>query len=154
MVPTPDSRLISSKLGLFSGFLLELKNSIVQQRKSGVTLACRLHPSVFKLPAKINTPIVCFANGAGIGIIRSLIQEKLHAIANEIGDHPIGPISVFFGTRTSSDMLIKGDLETATRAKVVKELKVALSREEVLPVFNTTDGLGRKEDLRVGLDLR
>lgn len=135
MVPTPDSRLISSKLGLFSGFLLEIKNSIIQLRKSGITLACKVHQSLFKLPPKINTPIVCFANGAGIGIIRSLIQEKLHAAANEITDHPIGPISIFFGTRTSSDMLIKGDLETATRAKVVKELKIAFSREDVPLIF-------------------
>lgn len=131
MVPSPDARTLSSRLGLFSAYLLDLKNNIAQQRKAGASVACKIHSSVFKLPPKMNTPIVCFANGAGIGIIRSLIQEKMHAITNELDNHPIGPISIFFGTRTSSDMLIKGDLETATRAKVVKEMKVAFSRQEV-----------------------
>lgn len=154
IVSSPNSRGVSNKLGLFSAFLLDIKNRIVQERRDGLSLFCKVHNSAFKLPEKPASPIVCFANGAGIGMIRSLIQEKLHAVSNEVEGHSIGPISLFFGARTSADLLIKGDLETATRAKILKECKIALSREAVSIRISANLFLGRKENLRTGPHLR
>jgi NADPH-ferrihemoprotein reductase len=118
-------------LGLFSSFTKDLKARIPTERSTRFYVQAKLHDSGFKMPTKPKTPMILFANGAGVGIMRSIIQEKLNSIVEGNHNHNIGTISLFFGTRTTGDFLFKGDFETAARARALKEFKVAFSRQSV-----------------------
>jgi sulfite reductase alpha subunit-like flavoprotein len=71
-----------------------------------------------------------FANGAGVAPMRALIQEKIRSEFENLSCN-LGTIALYFGTRTSSDFLFKGDYETAVKCGILKEFKVSFSRQQV-----------------------
>ena len=42
-----------------------------------------------------------------------------------------GKMAIFFGTRTSKDLLFRGDLETAARLGALNSMKIVFSRQAV-----------------------
>lgn len=70
------------------------------------------------------------ANGAGAAPMRAIIQEKLRKSSLGL-DSEFGLLSLFFGTKTDKDLLFKGEYETAAKLGVLKELKIAFSRQSV-----------------------
>ena len=64
--------------------------------------------------------------------MRAIIQEKLRNKVTKDPENNLGQIALFFGTRTSNDLLFKGDLETAARLGALSNLKISFSRQPVI----------------------
>ena len=105
--------------GVASNYLAELKE--------GDEIACSVRiSSTFRLPDKIDTPIVMFAAGSGIAPFRGFMQERAQQVA--IG-RQVGRMVLFYGCRTEQDFMYKTEIEEHVKAGIL-ELYVAYSRGE------------------------
>lgn len=68
----------------------------------------QIRPSTFKLPSKMQCPVILFASGSGIAPFRGFIQERVMAA---LEGQEIGSVLLFFGCRNTADCLYHNEWE-------------------------------------------
>ncbi|MDR3690895.1 MAG: cytochrome b5 domain-containing protein [Fimbriimonas sp.] len=103
------------------------------QFEEGARLTLRVvHPSRFQLPIDSATPIVMFANGAGIAPFRSFLIERTK-------EQEGGANWLFFGTRGRHQFLYRSEMEQWVREGRL-DLRIAFSNEEIEAVWDASGG--------------
>ncbi|KAK2711550.1 hypothetical protein QYM36_012643, partial [Artemia franciscana] len=96
------------------------------------TVPCYIRKSQFRLPPRVQTPIIMIGPGTGIAPFRGFLQER--AFLKSEG-RPVGENVLYFGCRKKDhDFLYEEELNSYVQDGVLK-LRVAFSREQAQKVY-------------------
>lgn len=107
-------------------------NYMLRSMKGPANLAVHVRKSNFKLPMTSATPIVMVATGTGIAPFRAFLHERARLATM---GRTVGKTILFYGCRTSADMLYTDELaDISTTLGDAFEIVHAFSREEKVMV--------------------
>ena len=120
--------------GLCSSFLHQLQPGTTHNK-------CRVftRDSLFRLPEKIETPIVMIGPGSGIAPMRALLQER-ELLANR-SNIPLSKVTniLYFGCKSRElDFLYQEELLAAVDTGLLTSLELTFSREQKEKVYVQT----------------
>ncbi|KAH0278599.1 cytochrome P450, partial [Aureobasidium melanogenum] len=103
------------------GSFFGVTSTYLASRRIGDRISCFVRPTNvgFRLPGNVETPIIMFAAGTGIALMRAFLQERAAIAA--AGARRLGPAILFFGCRHSEkDFIYRDELAVWEKQGVVK----------------------------------
>ncbi|KAJ3181423.1 hypothetical protein HDU87_001030 [Geranomyces variabilis] len=101
--------------------------------KLGQTITVTIKPSVMKLPKSHTAPVIMSGLGTGMAPFRAFIQERAYWKAQ---GHPVGPMTLYFGSRYRAMEYLYGEEMEAYHADgVLTHLRLAFSRDQKEKVY-------------------
>lgn len=108
-------------------------SSYLSRVRPGQPIIVSLTPSVMKLPADPNTPVIMSGLGTGMAPFRAFIQDR--AVSKHAGEN-VGGMSLYFGSRyRAMEYLYGEELDAYHQDGLLTDLRLAFSRDQAKKIY-------------------
>lgn len=123
-----------TRTGVCSQYIKNLYDRMNKGEKN-IPIRIEFRPTIFKLPAQPQTPVIMFAAGTGVAPFIGFCQEKEYLIEKGINKCP-GDMTLYFGCRHQiGDFIFKSEISKFAASKILLNLYCAFSRDQDKKVY-------------------